>query len=446
MTPDDSAPRPDPSAAPSTSPAAGVRDPGRGPDAPSDLELRRAGRRITGALFGAQGLGSAGVIGMTTVATIVGADLSGRTSLAGLPHAVYLLGTALAALPWSLATDALGRRGGLALGGLVGAIGATGAVAAFYVGSFPLLLIALLVTGSGQAAFRLGRFAAAEATPLARRGRAVATVVMAGAVGSVLGPQLLPRGGRIAEALGADPLIAAYGIAAVFFVLAAGVLALFLRPDPRVIARHLDALDPEPSSRRPARRLREISRDAGVIDAVLAMMVAQGGMVLIMAITPLYMRDLEHPLTAISLVFSAHTLGMFGFSLLTGWLVDRWGRIVMIRLGSAIVAVSCLMAPLSTAVGPIVVALFLLGLGWNIAFVGGSALLSDRLGLRERGRIQGINDLLVGFAGASASIGGAVVYAGAGYGPLAIGGAVAAALLLLATWLRRGLQEPIPRG
>ena len=228
------------------------------PSIPLDPDLARAGRRITGALFGAQALASAGVIGIATVATIVGADLSGRASLAGIPGAVFALGTALAALPWSLAADAIGRRGGLALGGLVGALGALGAVAAFTVGSFPLLLLALLVAGPGQAAFRLGRFAAAEATPIAKRGRAVATVVLAGAAGSVLGPQLLPRAGRLAERFGVND--------------------------------------------RAPRPLPTLMRDPGVLRAVIAMVLAQGVMILVMGITSLHMRDNAHPLTSISLV------------------------------------------------------------------------------------------------------------------------------------------------
>lgn len=369
-----------------------------------DPELARAGRRITGAVFAAQALGSAGVIGIATVATIVGADLSGRTGLAGVPGAVFALGTALAALPWSLATDAIGRRGGLALGGAVGAIGAVGAVAAFLAGSFPLLLLALAVAGSGQAAFRLGRFAAAEATPPAKRGRAVATVVLAGAAGSVLGPQLLPRAGRVAELGGADPLVGAYAVAVICFVLAAAVLALLLRPDPREVARQLDALEPHPAGTA-ARRPRELLADGGVVRAIVAMVLAQGVMLLVMGITALHMRDNGHALTAISWVFSAHTLGMFGFSLATGWLVDRWGRLPTIRLGAGLLIVSCVAAPISTAVGPLVVALFLLGLGWNLAYVGGSSLLSDRLAPAERARIQGVNDLLIGGAAATASVG-----------------------------------------
>lgn len=394
--------------------------------------LARQGRRITGTLFATQSLGSAGVISLATVASIVGAEVSGRDALAGAPGAVFLLGTALLALPWSLATDALGRRGGLALGGLVGALGAAGAVLALTLGSFPLLLLALLVAGSGQAAFRLGRFAAAEATPLRKRGRAVATVVLGGTVGSVLGPLLVAPAGAAAAALGGPPLAGAYGAAATLFALAALTLTLGLRPDPRRVARLLAQLDPAAEGVAVRRPLRELARSGRVRRAVGAMVLAQAVMVLVMGITSLHMHHLGQPLRAISLVFGAHTLGMFAFSLLSGWLADRWGRLPVIRSGALLLLLACALAPLRDAFGPLLAALFVLGLGWNLCYVGGSALLADELRASERGRAQGVNDLFIGLVAASASLAGGVLYAGFGFFTLSMLGVAASAALLLA--------------
>jgi MFS family permease len=230
----------------------------------------------------------------------------------------------------------------------------------------------------------------------------------------------------------------------VCFVLAGTVLALLLRPDPRQIARRLDALEPDPGGARPARPLAELARDGGVVRAVIAMVLSQGVMTLVMGITSLHMRDHGHALDPISIVFSAHTLGMFGFSLVTGWLVDRWGRLPMIRLGGVLLAASCALATLSHAAGPLTAALFVLGLGWNFAFVGGSALLSDRLSVAERGRTQGVNDLLMGSVAASAAVGGGVVYAAYGYAALAWGGAAISLLLLLAVRSGRRASPAAP--
>jgi MFS family permease len=100
----------------------------------------------------------------------------------------------------------------------------------------------------------------------------------------------------------------------------------------------------------------------------------------------------------ISIVISAHTFGMFAFSLISGQLVDRWGRGPVIMAGAAMLTLACLAAPLSPDVFPLGVSLFLLGLGWNFCFVGGSTLLADQLSPQERARTQGLNDLLVGLA------------------------------------------------
>jgi MFS family permease len=144
------------------------------------------------------------------------------------------------------------------------------------------------------------------------------------------------------------------------------------------------------------------------------------------------MHGLAHPLTSIALVFSSHTFGMFAFSMVSGWLADRWGRRPVLGLGATITLVSCLLAPLSPELLPLSLALFLLGLGWNLCYVAGSALLSDALAPSEKGRMQGFNDLLVGGAAAAATLIGGWVMAGpGGYTTMGLLGAAATAPLLL---------------
>jgi MFS family permease len=403
-------------------------------------DLERRARSITGALFAVQSLGSAGVIAAVTVAAIVGAELSGRSVLAGVPAAVFQLGAALSALPWSLATDRVGRRWGLALAVAVGGIGAFGCVAAAGMRSFPLLVLGLAVMGSAQAAFRLSRFTAAEVSPAARRGRAVATVVLGGTVGSVLGPLLVTPSGRLTVWAGLGELAGPYLAGALLFAAGALLIVLFLRPEPKALAAHVAANEIVPGRAATARSLSELSRDPGIRTAMLVMIGSYAVMVMVMGMTSLHMHHHAHHLDAISLVIAAHTLGMFAFSPVTGRLADRWGRRPTLALGLVGLFVGCLGSIPSAALAPMIVSLFVLGFGWNLCFIGGSVLLADHLTPPERARMQGVNDLLVGVTAASASLVSGIVYAGAGFGIMSWSGAVVSILLLLMLW--RG-QVPV---
>src|SRR3989441_4185037 len=128
--------------------------------------------------------------------------------------------------------------------------------------------------------------------------------------------------------------------------------------------------------------------------------------------TPLHMRGHQHAIGIISFVISAHVVGMYAFSIISGRLADRWGRLQVIITGGTFLILACLAATLSPEVLPLSVALFLLGLGWNLCYVGGSSLLSDQLSPPERARTQGFNDLLVGLASAAGSLGSGSVFSG----------------------------------
>jgi MFS family permease len=122
----------------------------------------------------------------------------------------------------------------------------------------------------------------------------------------------------------------------------------------------------------------------------------------------------DHGTGAISLVIFAHTAGMFGLSGLTGWLVGRLGRLPMIAAGAVVLIISALLAPVSTEVPMLAIALFLLGLGWNFAFVAGSSLLSDQLLPAERGRAQGAGEMAVAIGAGLGSLGSGIIFAGGG--------------------------------
>ena len=414
--------------------------------------LDRFARRITGALFVNQSLASAGVIATVTVAAIVGAELSGRPALAGVPVATAQVGTAIMALLVALLSDRVGRRAALAIGAGVGALGAAVAGAAVALGAFGLLLAGLLLMGAGTATANFGRFTAAEVNPLKRRGRAVATVVFGGTVGSVVGPLMVAPSAGAAQGLGLPGLAGPYAAALLVFALGAAVLALGLRPEPQRLARILERRDEAretvegrpPTEPGQARSWRELARDPGVMTAVAAMVIAYAVMASLMTITTLHMHDHEHALTGISAVISAHTFGMFAFSVVSGWLTDRVGRLPVIGAGVAILLLSCATAPLSPQLVPLMASLFALGLGWNLCYIGGSVLLGDRLSTAEKARTQGVNDLLIGLTSAAASVTSGVVYAAVSYGAMGLVGAALCLILIgIVLWARaNGVARP----
>jgi MFS family permease len=169
------------------------------------------------------------------------------------------------------------------------------------------------------------------------------------------------------------------------------------------------------------------------------MALGQVVMVAIMVITSLHMRGHQHNLSDISAVIASHTFGMFAFSVISGRLADRWGRGPVILTGAFTLLLACITAPLSPDVLPLAVALFLLGLGWNFCFVGGSALLADQLSPLERSRTQGVNDLLVGLASATGSLGSGIVFAVSNYTVIAILSGMLALIPFLLTlfWIRK---------
>lgn len=395
--------------------------------------------RITGVLFVTQCLASAASIATSTVGAMIAAALSGGKNWAGVPAAASMLAGAGAAFAWGALMDRLGRRGALVLGLLSGTLGTGISFIAIILGSFPLFVAGMVLVGIANAAVTLSRFVAAEVHEPAMRGRAISYVVLGGTVGAIGGPLLVVPSGHIAIAAGLNELAGAYGAGIVLLLAAGAIVFAALRPDPRDIASALPgplAAPTEPGA--PARAILQILRQPAAAAAVASMGFAQVVMVGVMVITSLYMEDMHHGLADVSVVFSAHTIGMYAFSLISGRLADRWGRKPVIVIGAVVLVLACLTAPLTPDTFPLAVSLLLLGLGWNFCFVGGSALLADQLSLVERARTQGFSDLLVGLAAGLGSLGSGLVSAAIGYAGVGLAGAFLALmpLILITRWTR----------
>jgi MFS family permease len=406
----------------------------------SPSELDRLRRRTVWSLLGGVALGSTGHIAAVTVATIVAKDLGGSAAIAGAPAAAVVFGAALGATTLSWFMSRRGRRLGLAAGYAIGVVGALVAVTSIVGRSLPELLLGSLLIGFGNSANTLSRYAAADLYPADRRGRALSTVVWGATVGAVLGPNLVGPSGDLAMTLGLPMNAGPYLVPVVLVGLAAILSFVALRPDPYDLADHHEhAVD-----HGLAAPLSAILRRPAVLVSIVALVVGQFVMVLIMTMTPLHMTDHGHDLPAVGLVLSAHTFGMYALAPVSGRLTDRFGSARVIYSGLAILAVAGVMA----AVAPVeddrvlLVALFLLGFGWNLGYVAGSALLSSGVSIVERTRIQGLADGLIWSTAALASLGSGVLVASAGYATLGVLGAVLVAIPAWILTVRRGALAP----
>lgn len=379
-------------------------------------DLPRLRRRMRWVLFAVSALGSTGYIAAVTVGTLVAAELSGGAALGGVPTAVTTIGTASAASLLALAMLHVGRRGGILLGLLIGAIGGVVVLASVLLGSLLLLLIGSALTGFANAAGNLGRYVAADMAPPERRASAVGLVVWGMTIGTVIGPNLAAPAGAMATAVHLPELAGAYGVTVLFLGLALAAGFVLLRPEPYALADPA-ALHHDATAIGPAPPFAVILTRPMVRVALMSLVAAQVVMVLIMTMTPLHLTSHGHGLGTVGLVLSAHTFGMFGLSPITGRLTDRFGPLAVIGGGLAGLACAALLAALAPPDGgfALTFALFLLGYGWNMCFVAASSLLGHGLSLGERTRIQGVADTLTWGTAAAASLSSGLVVAGASY-------------------------------
>ncbi|GAA4872165.1 MFS transporter [Saccharopolyspora cebuensis] len=390
-----------------------------------------------------------------TVGVLLAGEITDSDVWAGLARAGSTVGAALAGVPLALLAARSGRNRALSTGWAVAAIGAALLVMAAQQDSATALFIGLLLTGAGTAAQFQARFAATDLAGPAHSGRALATVVWVGSIGSMLGPNLGTPGAALAESAGLAPLGGAFVFAAVALAAAAVLTTLLLRPDPLLAARHHARSTPTDArgdqgrglgaTANPSGRFRDgfrvLAAHGTARTAFLAVVSAQVVMVAIMTMTPVHLAGHGDGLTVIGLTISLHIVGMYALAPVAGWVTDRAGAPSAILVGLVLFAgsfVAAVAGQSSTAL--VTTALVLLGLGWSFMSVAGSSWLSASVPDAARPSIQGLADASSHLAAATGAFLAGPLMAAVGFDGLSL---VAAATLLpvCASLVRRSLRR-----
>lgn len=409
----------------------------------SDAEVQRIQRRTLTVVVISQVLGGAGLAAGITVGALIAAEMLGSDGLAGVPAALFTLGSALAAFLVGRYTQSRGRRLGLGLGFAAGGVGAVGVIFAAVLGSVPLLFVALFVYGAGTATNLQARYAGTDLARPDRRARAVSVAMVSTTLGAVAGPNLVEPLGSLAEAIGIPRLAGPFMLAAVAYLAAGIALLVMLRPDPFLLAKSL-AAEAAAAARAAAphdvQAPKAVARvGVGAFVGAIVMVLTQISMVAIMTMTPVHMRAHDHELGAVGLVIGLHIGAMYLPSPLTGLLVDRFGRTPMaIAAGVTLLAAGLVGAAApGDSLGLLIIALILLGFGWNFGLIAGTALVVDATVPENRPKVQGTIDVFIALGGAAGGALSGVLMAATSYVWLSVWGGLLALLLVpVLLWAR----------
>jgi MFS family permease len=376
--------------------------------------------------------GYAGFVAVIAVAALLASEMTGNDSIAGIPAAAATLGTAAAAAPLAQRSKRHGRRFGIRRGYAVGVLGCGAAFLAGQLGIFWLLTVAMFAVGMGNTANLQNRFVPADLADATTRAQAIAMVVWVGTVGAVVGSPSALWANRVGTGIGAEEWASPALLGALGFTVAGLIINTRLRPDPLQVA---GGIDPDASRNSPIQSARHA---LGVVWpnvrarlAIVAIAVSQMAMVAVMTMTPIHMKD--HGQAELStLVIAVHILGMFGLAPLIGRWADGFGRVRSLQVGALILAAGTVSAVIAGYVPALMfVGLFLLGVGWSVALIAGSALLTESVAESERVGAQGLTDVVTSLLGATAAFSSGFVKTAVGYEWLANFATMAAVLILI---------------
>ncbi|MGE6400303.1 MFS transporter [Bacillus cereus] len=388
-----------------------------------------------------QMFGGAGLAAGITVGALLAQQMLGTDAYAGLPAAMFTMGSAVAAFFVGKLSQKYGRRIGLATGFIVGGLGAIGVVLAALTNNIILLLVSLLIYGSGTATNLQARYAGTDLADKKQRATAISITMVMTTFGAVAGPNLVGVMGEFAHSIGIPNLAGPFILSAAAFILAGLVLFVMLRPDPLIIANIIERYKQEHTYKGQSVTNETLENKRGITVGAIVMILTQIVMVAIMTMTPVHMGHHGHGLSAVGLVIGFHVGAMYLPSLVTGMLIDKIGRTTMSIAGGVILLAAGVIAAIapSESLLLLIVALSLLGLGWNLGLISGTAQIVDSTTPSTRAKTQGKIDVFIALAGASGGAMSGMVVANSSYAALSLAGGVLALLLIpVVIWSRTG--------
>lgn len=384
--------------------------------------------------------GGAGLAAGVTVGALLAQDMLGTDSFSGVPAALFTLGSAGAALLIGQLSQRFGRRTGLAIGFLTGGIGAIGIVISALTNNILLLFVSLLIYGAGTATNLQARYAGTDLASSTQRATAISIAMVSTTFGAVAGPNLVDVMGRLATSIGVPALAGPFILAAVAYILAGLVLLALLRPDPLVVAKAIaDTQKTDERNLLDTNSKTLVINKRRIVFGATVMVLTQIVMIAIMTMTPVHMGHHGHGLREIGLVIGIHIGAMYLPSLVTGILVDKIGRMKMAIASGATLLVAGVLAAIAPtdSILVLIIALALLGIGWNFGLISGTALIVDATQPSTRAKTQGTVDVLIALGGASGGILSGVVVAQLGYVTLSLAGGILSLLLIpVVIWSR----------
>jgi len=344
------------------------------------LPDRSLERRNLAVLIAAQAFLGAQMPLLFTVGGLAGQQLAPHPCFATLPIALIVFGSMLTATPLSSFMQKYGRQAGFFVGAAGGAAGGALGAWGLAIQSFPLFLLGSLLTGIYMSSQGFFRFAVTDTASDEFRPKAISYVMAAGLVSAVIGPTLVK--------MTADEMVVPFfgSYLAVVAINVIGALLFFGLRIPKPVAKQ----GPEGGRSR-----RELLSDPRILVSIICAMVSYALMNLVMTSTPLAVVGCGFTQNNAADVVTAHVLAMFIPSFFTGHLIVRFGVEKIVATGLFILTGAGIVALAGTELFNFFGALILLGIGWNFGFIGATTMLGGAHSPEERGRVQGMNDMIV---------------------------------------------------
>ncbi|WP_417894525.1 MFS transporter [Bacillus safensis] len=399
-------------------------------DSPKKLKILYT--RVLFVVSLSQIFGGAGLAAGITVGALLAQQMLGTEAYAGVPMALFTLGSAWAAFIVGKLSQSYGRRIGLSTGFIVGGIGAIGVVIAAMMNSVILLFASLFIYGAGTSTNLQARYAGTDLANSKQRATAISMTMVMTTFGAVAGPNLVEMMGKFAVSIGIPSLAGPFILSAAAFIIAGLVLFILLRPDPLVIAKRIAAYKAKHEHGNQANSAYKKMDKKGIAVGATVMILTQIVMVALMTMTPVHMQHHGYGLAEVGIVIGFHIGAMYLPSPITGVLVDKLGRTTMSIASGIILLLAGLLAAFAPSDSMIllIIALSLLGLGWNFGLISGTAQIVDSTEPSTRAKTQGTLDVFIALAGAAGGALSGMVAANTSYATLSLSGGILSLFLI----------------